>query len=731
VSFGTDTRIWRRKEDSFKDLRLFVEKSFEELKEDFNLTYDDDEGDEVTITDDLELGDAMECVQDMGKKSLKITVKLRKSAQRVEEPGAGGPSLQKGEENVSEPGVGMSLNVEDNKEEEEDGALNVEFHSTPRTGSRAAGDNSPEGTPERQTIQYWLMNVLPLLSENGIQEELEDGIPLLIGALEKGDTIDTALQTMIVQCELLQRQDIIQQLMHHVQMKVSPLSDEIVPYILHQGAKGVISMVLKLCELSKRWRTGVPNLTLNFLPYLEKFWPACHRKFQQNKVRCEVNLEEIRAQRLQKFSRIGDREVKFNKDPSPDEEMSKQDSKFRLKKVPSGFEETRGPATKGGIWARRNSRSRGRGSRGFMRRPRRDRGPYFRDHYGPPPPMHPDDFSQFSSTPYHDSYYGPPHVHDDFQKARSAPWGPSHHGGTRPGPSPRYNNFHPSASRGFDFDMRPSAGPRKSANRLQEPEKANEVRISSTPLKAEFVQHVNIPLRSKYLPEQKLLKKWCVRNVGSDDWDKRVMLEFTKGTESLPTKPSFPVPVCASGALCELSAMIMTPEKPGRYTSYFRLSREGTFFGPRIWVDVHVVATEAELTEDDEMTQKRLERLESQQTQQRASAQRSSQKRIRSSTRRSKKKKDIIPPESSLGFVSFPVHSKPSSMQKTPSTLNKNAEAFIPKSSRQESELDDKIKQIRSMGFEKASNEALENLLSKYHGDVNKAVTVLVEENKI
>jgi len=70
-------------------------------------------------------------------------------------------------------------------------------------------------------------------------------------------------------------------------------------------------------------------------------------------------------------------------------------------------------------------------------------------------------------------------------------------------------------------------------------------------------------------------------------------------------------------------------------------------------------------------------------------------------------------------------------MQKTPSTLNKNAEAFIPKSSRQESELDDKIKQIRSMGFEKASNEALENLLSKYHGDVNKAVTVLVEENKI
>merc|ERR1719219_1498716 len=278
--------------------------------------------------------------------------------------------------------------------------------------------------------------------------------------------------------------------------------------------------------------------------------------------------------------------------------------------------------------------------------------------------MHPEDFQSFQSIPYHDSYYGPSHSHrEDFSKARSAPWVPHHSVHGSAGSSPRFSNFHHSGSRGgYEYDMRPP-GPRKSANHLQEPDKANEVRISSTPLKAEFVQHVNIPLRSKYLPEQKLLKKWCVRNVGSDDWDKRVMLEFTKGTESLPTKPSFPVPECSSGSLCELSAMIMTPKEPGRYTSYFRLSREGTFFGPRIWVEVHVVATEAELTEDDEMTQKRLERLESQATQQRASAQRSSQKRIRSSTRRSKKKKDIIP--SSLGFVSFPVHSKGTTMQKT------------------------------------------------------------------
>jgi len=717
VSFGSDTRIWRRKQDSFKDLVAFVEKSFEELKEDFNLTYDDDEGDEVTITDDVELSEAVQCVAEMGKKSLKITVKLRKTAQRVEEPGAGGPSLQKGEENVSEPGVGLSL-AEDNKEEEEDSALNVQFHSTPRTG--ASDNSSPEGAPERQNIHFWLKNVLPLLSETGVQEELEDGIPLLIQALEKGDTIDTALQTMIAQCALLQRQEIIQQLMQHVQMKVSPLNDEIVPFILHQGSKGLVSMATNLCTLSKQWRTGVPNLTLNFLPYLEKLWPACHRRFAQMKMPCEVNLGDmmrVRRRSPPKYSR----EVTFDKTPSQDDEMTKQDSKFRLKKVPSNFEENAREHCRG--W-RRSSQTRGRGARGFgMRRPRRDR--YFRDHFGPPHHMHPEDFQNFSSTPYHDSYYGSSiSRHDDFQKARSAPWIP-HHAPPSSGPSFRSGNYHHGSSRaGFEFDVRPS-GPRKSANRLQEPEKTNEVRISSTPLKAEFVQHVNIPLRSKYLPEQKLLKKWCVRNVGSDDWDKRVMLEFTKGTESLPTKNTFPVPECSSGSLCELSAMIMTPKEPGRYTSYFRLSREGTFFGPRIWVDVHVVATENELQEDDEMTQKRLERLENQATQQRASQQRNSTKRLRSSTRRSKKKKDA---ESSLGLVSFPVQPK---MTKSNSTLNKNAEAFVPKSSRKKSPWESQIQKIHALGMN-TSEEKLESLLKKYNGDISKTVNDLIDtENKI
>ena len=90
---------------------------------------------------------------------------------------------------------------------------------------------------------------------------------------------------------------------------------------------------------------------------------------------------------------------------------------------------------------RRSSQTRGRGARGFgMRRPRRDR--YFRDHYGPPHHMHPEDFQNFSSTPYHDSYYGSSiSRHDDFQKARSAPWIP-HHAPPSSGPSFRSGNYH-------------------------------------------------------------------------------------------------------------------------------------------------------------------------------------------------------------------------------------------------------------------------------------------------
>ena len=40
MAFGTDIRIWRKKGENFKKLVDFVEDSFEQLNEDFLITYE-------------------------------------------------------------------------------------------------------------------------------------------------------------------------------------------------------------------------------------------------------------------------------------------------------------------------------------------------------------------------------------------------------------------------------------------------------------------------------------------------------------------------------------------------------------------------------------------------------------------------------------------------------------------------------------------------------------------
>ena len=42
------------------------------------------------------------------------------------------------------------------------------------------------------------------------------------------------------------------------------------------------------------------------------------------------------------------------------------------------------------------------------------------------------------------------------------------------------------------------------------------------------------------------------------------------------------------GQEVEISASIKTPSQPGRYCTYFRLQKNGKFFGPRVWVDIIV-----------------------------------------------------------------------------------------------------------------------------------------------
>ena len=79
-----------------------------------------------------------------------------------------------------------------------------------------------------------------------------------------------------------------------------------------------------------------------------------------------------------------------------------------------------------------------------------------------------------------------------------------------------------------------------------------------------------------------------MRNAGDYEWGDNVELVYFKGDRSLSLEDRYPVINAAPGQEVEISASIRTPDEPGRYCTYFRLQKNGQFFGPRVWVDLIV-----------------------------------------------------------------------------------------------------------------------------------------------
>jgi len=105
-------------------------------------------------------------------------------------------------------------------------------------------------------------------------------------------------------------------------------------------------------------------------------------------------------------------------------------------------------------------------------------------------------------------------------------------------------------------------------------------------LKIRFVENVTIPDRAVVTPGQTLIKTWRVENNGNTDFPEGTKLIFLRGDRSISTEEEFPVTGCKVGQSVEISAVIMTPTKPGRHTAVFRLADgERIPFGPRLWCD--------------------------------------------------------------------------------------------------------------------------------------------------
>jgi hypothetical protein len=106
----------------------------------------------------------------------------------------------------------------------------------------------------------------------------------------------------------------------------------------------------------------------------------------------------------------------------------------------------------------------------------------------------------------------------------------------------------------------------------------------------EFVKDVTLPDRSHYPSNKVLTKTWAMKNSGDQPWGDDVELVYFKGDESLCLDTRYPVMNAVPGQRVEMSATVRTPTEPGRYCTYFRLQKNGKFFGPRVWVDIIVSA---------------------------------------------------------------------------------------------------------------------------------------------
>jgi len=112
--------------------------------------------------------------------------------------------------------------------------------------------------------------------------------------------------------------------------------------------------------------------------------------------------------------------------------------------------------------------------------------------------------------------------------------------------------------------------------------------------KANFVRDVTVPDGSMWRPNQRVLKTWSLKNVGNSYWPRGTKLVFVNGTVKPIEDEEQPIiPLAAPGEVVDVSVKVQMPEKPGRYTGYYRLSygQDGIRFGHRIWLDVHVSET--------------------------------------------------------------------------------------------------------------------------------------------
>jgi len=109
-----------------------------------------------------------------------------------------------------------------------------------------------------------------------------------------------------------------------------------------------------------------------------------------------------------------------------------------------------------------------------------------------------------------------------------------------------------------------------------------------------FVSDVTIEDGTVLVADQPFTKIWKLRNEGETAWPEGTRLIFVGG-DKLGNTESVVVSPAAPGQELDVAVDMVTPAKPGRYVTYWRLVQpDGLRFGQRLWTDIIVVPQEKE-----------------------------------------------------------------------------------------------------------------------------------------
>jgi len=320
VVFKEDIRLWRTSQDntSFEAIDSFVRQSWpNDLPENYSLTFTDDEGDQITISNDTDLHEAIQIARDDCRTSLKVRINdvddapdfivlgSRDSSESDDDMYDAQRSLQPQKADIEaeqpvdqEPqpddaptlsekpmvasmddihvdtalAVMQAVQAADAKEAADTAADAMETEEKSDPAPEEPADDQPEDQPTEEQPSCLKTLAQQFFSDEGIVATLPDMIDVLFEALRKGDTMQTALDLLFGTFPVVHEHKFVQHVLPFLPAFL-PKLQSFAPFILLLGPEVVKQHVKQLLELVQRCMGAADDTEVDISPIMRQCCP--------------------------------------------------------------------------------------------------------------------------------------------------------------------------------------------------------------------------------------------------------------------------------------------------------------------------------------------------------------------------------------------------------------------------------------------------------------------------